>query len=84
MDPAWIAGAAAVISSGAATWTATNGNRTLKRSDRDSQARTRPMVAAELRDEPYKQATQLPVIKNYGPAAALVVVIDLSGQGSPC
>jgi hypothetical protein len=29
MDPAWIAGAAAVISSGAAIWAATNGNRTL-------------------------------------------------------
>jgi hypothetical protein len=70
MDPAWIAGAAAVISSSAAIWSATNGNRTLKRSDRDSQARTRPMVAAELRDEPYAPGTQLLVIKNYGSTVA--------------
>lgn len=70
MDPAWIAGTAAVISSGAAIWAVTNGNRTLKRSDRDSQARSRPMVAAELRDEPYATATQLLVIKNYGPTVA--------------
>lgn len=70
MDPVWIAGAAAVVSSFAAIWSATNGNRTLQRSDRDSQARTRPMVAAELRDEPYAVATQLLVIKNYGPTIA--------------
>jgi hypothetical protein len=70
MDPVWIAGGAAVISSGAAIWSATNGNRTLRRSDRDSQARTRPMVAAELRDEAYARGVQLLVIKNYGPTVA--------------
>ncbi|MFJ1764075.1 hypothetical protein ACIOD2_27420 [Amycolatopsis sp. NPDC088138] len=37
IEPAWIAGGGAVISSLAAIWSATNGNRTLKRSDRDSQ-----------------------------------------------
>ncbi len=76
MDPVWIAGGAAVISSGAAIWSATNGNRTLKRADRDSQARTRPMVAAELRDEPHATTTQLLVIRNYGPTIARNVVVS--------
>ncbi|MGW4056853.1 hypothetical protein ACWEGE_01170 [Amycolatopsis sp. NPDC004747] len=75
IEPAWIAGGAAVVSSCAAIWSATNGNRTLKRSDRDSQARTRPMVAAELREVPYVRGTQILVIKNYGPAVARDVVV---------
>lgn len=75
IEPAWIAGGAAVVSSCAAIWSATNGNRTLKRSDRDSQARTRPMVAAELRDVPYVRGTQLLVIKNYGPTVARDVMV---------
>lgn len=64
-----------MISSGAAIWSATNGNRTLKRADRDSQARSRPMVAAELREEPYAPAVQLLVIKNYGPTVARNVTV---------
>ncbi|GLZ28161.1 hypothetical protein Lesp02_03510 [Lentzea sp. NBRC 105346] len=66
MEPAWVAAAAALVSSGAAIWSAFNGNRTLRRADRDSQARSRPMIAAELRDEPYAFATQILVIRNYG------------------
>lgn len=86
MEPAWIAGAAAVISSGAAIWSATNGNRTLKRADRDSQARSRPMVAAELREEPYATAIQLLVIKNYGSTVARNVTVTFDpplGDPSP-
>lgn len=75
MEPTWIAASAAVISSGAAIWSARNGNRTLKRADRDGQARSRPMVVAELRDEPHADGTQLLVIRNYGPTVARNVVV---------
>ncbi|UQS26030.1 hypothetical protein L1857_26070 [Amycolatopsis thermalba] len=82
MEPAWVAAIAAGISSvvasvsaGAAVWSARNGKRTLARADADSRARTRPMVAAELRDEPYAPATQLLVIKNYGPTIARNVTV---------
>ncbi|WP_410562297.1 hypothetical protein [Amycolatopsis sp. cmx-4-61] len=75
MEPAWIAGIAAIVSSGAAIWSATNGNRTLKRADRDSQARTRPMVAAQLERRPHVPRTQFLLIKNYGPTIARNVAV---------
>ncbi|MFC0627458.1 hypothetical protein [Kribbella deserti] len=49
---------------------ATSGMRTLRRSRTDSQARSRPMVAAELRQPPYVQGSMMLVIKNYGPSIA--------------
>jgi hypothetical protein len=75
VDPVWIAASAAIISAGAATWSSRNGNRTLRRAELDSQARSRPSVVAELRDEPYARATQLLVIKNYGPSVARDVAV---------
>lgn len=82
MDPVWIATSAASVSSvaafvsaGAAIWSARNGNRTLKRAELDSQARSRPSVVAELRNEPHARATQLLVIKNYGPTVARDVTV---------
>lgn len=82
MDAVWLAASAASVSAvaaftsaGAAIWSARNGNRTLKRAEMDSQARTRPTVVAELRNEPHARATQLLVIKNYGPTVARDVVV---------
>jgi hypothetical protein len=82
VDPVWIAASAAIVSAvaaftsaGAAVWSARNGNRTLRRAELDSQARTRPSVVAELRNEPHARATQLLVIKNYGPTVARDIVV---------
>jgi hypothetical protein len=75
MEPAWIAGRAAVVSSIAAIWSARNGNRTLKRADRDGQARARPMVAAELREYQFDERTLLLIIRNYGPTVARNIVV---------
>ncbi|MBA2724731.1 MAG: hypothetical protein H0U53_01970 [Actinobacteria bacterium] len=70
----WTTARAAAAAGGtaalAAVIAATSGIKTLRQNRRDSQARSRPMVAAELRDHPYAKATQILVIKNYGPSIA--------------
>lgn len=62
--------AAAVVAAGAAVTAATSGIRTLRQNRRDSSARSRPMVAAELREVPYVKGTQIMVVRNYGPSIA--------------
>jgi len=75
MEPAWVAASAAVISSVAAAWSVRNGNRTLKRAELEGQARSRPMVTAELREPPLSDRSLLLIIRNYGPTVARNVVI---------
>jgi hypothetical protein len=50
--------------------------RTLRQARRDSAARSRPMVAAELRDDAYADAVQLLVVTNYGPTIARNVAVS--------
>lgn len=88
-----VAAAAAAVGAVAAASAATIGNRTLRQNRRDSRSRSRPMVAAELRDEPYADATQILVIRNYGPSIARNVrvsfdppipdPVDPSSSGTP-
>lgn len=61
---------AAAVAATAAVFAAVSGLRTLRQNRRDSRARSRPMVAAELRDDPYSDATQIFVVRNYGPSIA--------------
>ena len=65
-----VAALAAAIAASAAVAGATSGVRTFRQTRRDSRARSRPMVAAELRDHPYADATQILVVRNYGPSIA--------------
>jgi hypothetical protein len=65
-----VAAGAAVVASGAAVTAATSGVRTFRQNRRDSKARNRPMVAAELREVPYVKGTQILVVRNYGPSIA--------------
>lgn len=65
-----VAAGAAVVAAGAAVTAATSGVRTLRQNRRDSKARSRPMVAAELREVPYVKGTQILVVRNYGPSIA--------------
>lgn len=65
-----VAAAAAIVASGSAVAAAISGARTLRQNRRDSKARSRPMVAAELRDVPYVKGTQILVVRNYGPSIA--------------
>ncbi len=67
MEPAWIAVGIAGIAAAAAWFAAINGARTLRRARQDSQAKSRPMVAAELRIPPYSRGTQSLVIKELRP-----------------
>jgi len=70
VDSAWVA-AGAACAAGAAAWVAAiNGSRTLARARRDSRDRSRPMLAAELRDVPYATASQALVIRNAGATIA--------------
>ncbi|MEV8442078.1 hypothetical protein AB0425_32265 [Actinosynnema sp. NPDC051121] len=82
MEPVWIAASAAsasavaaFVSAGAAIWSARNGNRTLKRAELDGQARSRPIVTAELREEPFSQHTLLLVVRNSGQTIARNIVV---------
>ncbi len=87
MDLAWLsdfldwwtapkAGAtAAAVGASSAVVAATSGVRTLRQNRRDSRSRSRPMMAAELRDHPHVRATQLLVVKNYGPSIARNVTV---------
>lgn len=82
MDSSWIGdfwswwtvarvgAAAGVVGATAAVAGATSGIRTLRQNRRDSKSRSRPMVAAELRDVKYSEATQILMIRNYGPSIA--------------
>jgi hypothetical protein len=70
IDPAWVAAGAACVAAGAGAVAATSGVRTLRQARRDSKARSRPMIAAELRPVPYVQGSQKLVITNYGPSIA--------------
>ena len=70
VEPAWLAAGAACAAAVAAWFAAINGSRTLRQARRDSKARSRPMVVAELRSPPYTHGTQALVITNYGPSIA--------------
>ncbi|TCK27183.1 hypothetical protein [Pseudonocardia endophytica] len=70
MDPASIAAGAACVAAGAGVVAAFSGVRTLRQARRDSTARSRPMLAAELRIVPYVQGSLKLVVKNYGPSIA--------------
>lgn len=61
---------AAVVATGSGVIAATSGVRTLRQNRRDSKARSRPMVAAELREIPYTEGSQMIVVRNYGPSFA--------------
>src|SRR4051794_36626263 len=65
-----VAAGTAVVAAAAAVTAATSGVRTLRQNRRDSKARSRPMVAAELREIPYVKGTQILVVRNYGPSIA--------------
>src|SRR5450830_287225 len=65
-----VGAAAGVLGATAAIAGATSGIRTLRQNRKDSKARSRPMVAAELRDVKYSEATQILIIRNYGPSIA--------------
>jgi hypothetical protein len=92
MDWAWLAGfldwwtapkvgaTAAVVGATSAATAATSGVRTLRQNRRDSRSRSRPMMAAELRDHPYARATQLLVVKNYGPSIARNVTVTFDPE----
>lgn len=70
-----VASGSAIVGAGAAVTAATSGVRTLRQNRRDSKARNRPMVAAELRADPYAQGFQNLIIRNYGPSIARNVVV---------
>jgi hypothetical protein len=70
VEPAWFAAGAAGGGALAAWFAAINGARTLRRARLDSQAKSRPMLAAELRIPPYTRGIQSLVIKNFGPTIA--------------
>ena len=64
-----VAAAAAVVALCVALFTASVGVRTLRQARRDSKARSRPMLSAELRGVP-DSPSQMLVIRNYGPSIA--------------
>ncbi len=64
------ASAAALVGVGLATVTATVAVRTLRQTRRDSRAKSRPMMTAELRPVPHSPGSQSLVIRNYGPSIA--------------
>lgn len=65
-----VSATAAVVATAAGVTAATSGVRTLRQNRRDSKSRSRPMVAAELREVPYVKGTQILVVRNYGPSIA--------------
>jgi len=75
----WTTGRAATLAAGigatSAVVAAFNVRRTLRQSRRDSKARSRPLVVAELRDHPYADATQLLIVRNYGQSVARNVFV---------
>lgn len=75
-----VATGASVVAAGAAVTAATSGVRTLRQNRRDSKARSRPMVAAELRDVPYVKGTQILVVRNYGPSIARNVRVSFDPE----
>lgn len=70
-----VASGSAAVGAGAAVTAATSGVRTLCQNRRESKARNRPMVAAELRAAPYAHRFQSLIIRNYGPSIARNVVV---------
>lgn len=75
MEASSIAAAAACAGALAAWVAAGVGIWTLLAARRDSRSRTRPMVAAELREAPYVRAFQILVIRNHGPSVAFDVQV---------
>src|SRR5665811_1804934 len=75
-----VAAVAAVVAAGAAVTAATSGVRTLGQNRRDSKARSRPMVAAELREVQYVKGTQILVVRNYGPSIARNVRVSFDPE----
>lgn len=75
MEASSIAAGAACAGAGAAWLAALVGVRTLRGARRDSRERSRPMVAAELRDDAHAAATQLLIVRNYGPSVAFDVKV---------
>lgn len=65
-----VAATAAAAGATAAVFGAVAAVRSFGQTRRDSKARSRPIIAAELRDVPYVDATQVLVIKNYGSTMA--------------
>lgn len=61
---------AAVVATGSGVIAASSGVRALRQNRRDSKAKSRPMVAAELREIPYTEGSQMLVVRNYGPSIA--------------
>ncbi|MGL5824949.1 MAG: hypothetical protein ACRCYU_09050 [Nocardioides sp.] len=78
--PPRVSAGAAVVAACAAVIAAASGIRTLRQNRRDSKARNRPMVAAELREVPYVQGTQILVVRNYGPTIARNVRVSFDPE----
>lgn len=67
---AWVSAGTGVIAVLVAVAAAIIGLRALRRSQSDARERSRPMVAAELRDVPHVDGSQALVVRNYGPTVA--------------
>lgn len=80
LDPAWVAASAAVAGGAAAWFAAINGRSTLRQVKRDSAERSRPQVAAELRDLPYSKGMQILVIRNVGATIARNVRVSFAPE----
>lgn len=70
IDPAWFTAGAATVTALVALFTARIGLSQLRQVRADSRARSRPMMAAELRKPPYTRGIQDLVIGNYGQSLA--------------
>lgn len=75
-----VAAGATVVAAGAAVTAAASGVRTLGQNRRDSKGRSRPMVAAELREVQYVKGTQILVVRNYGPSIARNVQVSFDPE----
>jgi hypothetical protein len=80
LDPGWV-GASAAVAAGVAAWFAAIVARsTLNQIKRDSGERSRPQVAAELRDVPYSKGMQILVVRNFGPTIARNVSVKFTPE----
>lgn len=75
-----VAATAAATGAMSAVVAAISAVRTLRQNRRDSKARNRPMVAAELRAHPHSDGTQLLVVRNFGPSIARDVRVSFDPE----
>lgn len=78
-----VSATAAVVATAAGVTAATSGVRTLRQNRRDSKARSRPVVAAELREVPYVKTSEILVVRNYGPSIARNVRVRFASIRQP-